>query len=204
MSDETMITEGATPTAPVVNEVAPPVTAETVAEQVAAPESPEAAKPVEVVPEKYEFKVADGVTLDPDLLGEFETTARELGLTNEKGQRIADIGVKLAQKFEARQAEAIETASADWSKATTADKEVGGDQATLDANLAVAKKALDTFGTPELRTLLRDSRLGNHPEVVRFMYRAGKALAEDKHVPGASAPAARESAAQRMYPNMNP
>jgi len=159
---------------------------------------------VEGAPEKYEFVAPEGVTFDTELLGEFEGVARELNLNQEKASKLSDIGAKVVQRFEAKQAEAIETASTEWSKQTAADKEFGGDQATLDANLAVAKSALDTFGTPELRTLLRDSRLGNHPEVVRFMFRAGKALAQDKHVPGSMATGDKQSPAQRMYPNMNP
>jgi hypothetical protein len=48
----------------------------------------------------------------------------------------------------------------------------------------VAKKALDAFGTAELRSLLNESGLGNHPEVIRFMFRAGKAISEDSMVTG--------------------
>jgi hypothetical protein len=62
------------------------------------------------------------------------------------------------------------------------DQEFGGEK--LSENLSVAKKALDAFGTPELRKLLDDSGLGNHPEVIRMMYRAGKAISEDRFVGG--------------------
>jgi hypothetical protein len=65
------------------------------------------------------------------------------------------------------------------------DKEFGGDK--LSENLGVAKKALDAFGTAELRSLLNQSGLGDHPEVIRFMYRAGKAISEDRFVGGAPA-----------------
>jgi hypothetical protein len=71
-------------------------------------------------------------------------------------------------------ADTIQKAAAEWAAAAVADKEYGGDM--LTDSLVTAKKALDAFGTPELRTLLNDSRLGNHPEVIRFMVRAGKAL----------------------------
>jgi hypothetical protein len=52
----------------------------------------------------------------------------------------------------------------------------------LAENLSVAKKALDAFGSPELRVLLEQSGLGNNPEVIRFMFRAGKAISEDSFV----------------------
>mgnify|MGYP000700477353 CR=1 FL=1 len=67
---------------------------------------------------------------------------------------------------------------------------------------AVAKKALDTFGTPEFRTLLNESGLGNHPEMIRMMFRAGKAISEDKFVPaGSGSPKGAKDAANALYPN---
>ena len=60
------------------------------------------------------------------------------------------------------------------------DDEFGGE--TFDANLKVAKSALDAFGTDPFKQLLSESGLGNHPEVIRFMYRAGKAISEDSYV----------------------
>lgn len=209
----TPVTEGTTSTTATETTAAPTTIVEakptlldsTTETKVEGETSTETKEPVvEGAPEKYEFVAPEGVTFDSELLGEFEGVARELNLSQEKASKLSDIGAKVVQRFEAKQAEAIETASTEWSKQTATDKEFGGDQATLDANLAVAKSALDTFGTPELRTLLRDSRLGNHPEVVRFMFRAGKALAQDKHVPGSMATGDKQSAAQRMYPNMNP
>jgi hypothetical protein len=74
----------------------------------------------------------------------------------------------------------VEAIRNEWMQASQVDKEFGGDK--LNENMAVAKKALDSFGTPELRTLLQQSGLGNNPEVIRFMYRAGKAISEDTFV----------------------
>lgn len=153
-------------------------------------------------PEKYELKAPDGVTLDTEVLGEFEGLARELNLSQEKAQKVTDLGAKLAQKWGAQQAEAIQTVAAEWAAASTSDKEFGGDK--LDENLAVGKKALEAFGTPELKTLLNESRLGNHPEVIRFMYRAGKAISEDRMVTGGAGPAtAATTTAKALYPNQS-
>ena len=52
----------------------------------------------------------------------------------------------------------------------------------LEQMLDVAKASLDTFGTDALKSLLQETGLGNHPEVIRFMYRAGKAISEDSYV----------------------
>ncbi len=161
-----------------------------------------AAAPEKVVPEKYEFVEPEGVNMDKEVLGEFEGLAKELKLSQEEAQKVSDIGVKLAQKWEAKQADVIQQAAAEWAASATADKEYGGDK--LTDSLTTAKKALDAFGTPELRTLLNDSRLGNHPEVIRFMVRAGKAISEDRMVTGGAGPAtASQSTAKALYPNQS-
>jgi hypothetical protein len=158
-----------------------------------------ATKPADV---NYEFTVPEGVKLDGEALNELKTTAKEFGLTQEQAQKIANLGAKQAQGFVAQLADAQKAQVAEWSNATTADKEIGGDK--LNENLAVAKKALDTFGSPELKTLLNQSGLGNHPEIIRAFYKAGMAISEDgKVVTGSAAQVNREAQpiANRLYPD---
>lgn len=150
-------------------------------------------------PEKYEFKAAEGQpAFDPQVIDQFSEVAKELNLPQDAAQKVLD---KMAPALAARQAEFLETARNQWADQAKADKEFGGDK--LTENLAVAKKALDQFGTEELRTLLNESGLGNHPEVLRLFYRAGKAISEDRFVPGGSGAKAQEgrSAASVLYPN---
>lgn len=144
-------------------------------------------------PEKYEFKLPDGVQMDDTGLAKFSEMAKDLNLTQEAAQTMLD-------KMGSHQAEAIERVKAEWSEGAKADKEFGGDK--LNENLAVAKKALDQFGTPALRTLLNESGLGNHPEIIRAFFRAGKAISEDRFVAGSAggSPASRD-AAKSLYPN---
>lgn len=159
----------------------------------------EEAKPAEVV---YEFKLPDGVTFKDGALDDLKATAKELGLTQEQAQRIADLGAKQSQGFAAQLVEQQKALTAEWAEQTTTDKEIGGDK--LPENLGVAKKALDSFGTPALKTLLNQSGLGNHPEIVRFMVKAGKAISEDGQlVTGAAAQADRAATPieNRLYPN---
>ena len=49
-------------------------------------------------------------------------------------------------------------------------------------------KAIETFGTPELRSLLDSTGMGNHPEVVRLALKIGKAISEDTIVRGRNTP----------------
>lgn len=212
-SAATLMTDGANPT-PAASSTAP-ATAEgvtPVADAGATSQAPEATaqaeaeatapKPEKVVPDKYEFKTPDGTTLDADATGELEGIAKELGLSQDEAQKVADIGAKMAQKWETKQADAAQAASAEWAAAATSDKEYGGDK--LTESLTTAKRALDAFGTPELRSLLEGSRLGNHPEVIRFMVRAGKAISEDRMVTGGAGPAtSSQSTAKSLYPNQS-
>jgi len=151
--------------------------------------------------ELKDFVAPEGVTLDTEAATEFKTVAKELGLKQENAQKVFDVGVKLMQRWEAKQAEVMKATNEAWIESTKTDKEFGGE--TLNENLAVAKKALDTFGTPELRTLLNQSGLGNHPEIIRAFYRAGKAISEDRFVSGNRGPAktGERDYAKSLYPN---
>ena len=87
----------------------------------------------------------------------------------------------------------------DWAQQSRADAEFGGEK--LDENLAVAKKAVEALASPELKTLLEQSGLGNHPEIIRLFYRAGRSLSQDSFVGGK--PAQGQSDARRLYANSN-
>lgn len=149
-------------------------------------------------PEKYEFKAPEGATLDDTVSAAFSEVAKELNLPQDAAQKVID---KVAPVMAQRQAEAIAAARQEWATASTSDKEFGGEK--LQENLGVAKKAMDTFGTPELRALLNGTGLGNHPEVIRFMYRAGKAIGEDGIVNGGRNGGTETDPAKRMFPSMN-
>lgn len=148
-------------------------------------------------PEKYEFKLPDGIQLDANGTQAFSDVAKELNLTQDAAQKVLD---KMGPVIAGRHAEVLTQAKAQWVEGAKGDKEFGGEK--LTENLAVAKKALDTFGTPELRTLLNESGLGNHPEIIRAFFRAGKAISEDKFVTaGSGSPKGAKDAANALYPN---
>jgi hypothetical protein len=150
-------------------------------------------------PEKYELKAPEDAAMDEAGIASFSELAKELNLTQDAAQKMID---KMAPAMQARQADAMQAAKAKWAEESTTDAEFGGQK--LTENVAIADKALTQFGTPELRTLLKESGLGNHPEIIRAFYRAGKAISEDGSFVNGNKGATTETAAQRMYPNMNP
>lgn len=149
----------------------------------------------EGAPEAYEFKVPEGVAFDDAGLEAFGKFAKEADLPQDKAQALLE---KLAPAMQERAKAAVESTKAQWQESSRTDKEFGGDK--LTENLAVAKRALDTFGSPELRTLLNESGLGNHPEIIRAFYRAGKAISEDRVVNGAGGEAPIDPA-KRLFPD---
>lgn len=138
----------------------------------------EPAKP-EGAPEKYEFKAPEGKEYDTQLIGSFSEAAKDANLTQDAAQKLLD---KVAPALQARTEEQVKAVHQQWTEASTADKEFGGDK--LKENLGIARKALEQFGSKELRTFLEESGLGSHPEVIRMLYRAGKAISEDGFVSG--------------------
>jgi hypothetical protein len=150
-------------------------------------------------PESYELKAPEGRDFDPDVLGAFADVAKDLNLTNESAQKVIDkIAPALAEKFERN----VAAARAQWETDTRSDTEIGGDK--LDQNLGVARKALESFGTPALKELLNTSGLGNHPEVVRLLVRAGKAISEDSMVSGTGTSTPADPRGLYAASNMNP
>lgn len=148
-------------------------------------------------PEKYEFKAPENSTLNDSVMAAYSEVAKELNLPQEAAQKVLD---KVAPVIAAQQAEAFQKVQTEWLDAVKADKEFGGDQ--LDANVAIAKKALDTFGTPELTKLLNETGLGNNPELIRAFYRAGKAISQDRFVAaGSGAQEPKGADAKVLYPN---
>lgn len=154
----------------------------------------------EGAPEKYEFKLPEGATLDPSIQAKFEAVARDLNMPQASAQKILEA---MGPQIAAAQNEAAVRVRNEWAASAKSDTEFGGDN--LDANLAIAKKAVDTFGTPALKLFLDESGLGNHPEMIRMMFKAGKALSEDR--PGGNGTGVSVSAprvlAKALYPSSN-
>lgn len=138
-------------------------------------------KKPEGAPEKYEFKAAEGQQLDETALKEFEPIARELNLNQEQAQKFVDLyASKIVPQLQQQQIEQWTKQTEQWAVDAKADKEIGGDNMT--ANIGLAQKAFDQFGSPELKEYLNTTGLGNHPEIIRAFMKVGKSMSEDSMV----------------------
>lgn len=153
-------------------------------------------------PEKYEFKLPEGLQLNEEVSGSFEKFARELNLPQDKAQAVVDMGAQLVQQVAAQQAEAYQQQQQQWVSEIRQDKEIGGD--ALPQNLAYAAKVLDTFA-PDLRQVLDETGMGNNPALIRAFVKIGKAISEDRLIGGAQTgnPGAAVDPAKIMFPGMN-
>ena len=170
-------------------------------DQAPAGEQPKPEEKPQGAPEAYEFVMPEGFELNTEVAGEFEAYARELNLPQDKAQAVVDMGVKLMQSAQTKQAEAFAQTQQQWRNEVVNDKEIGGQ--ALAENLGYAAKVLDTFA-PDLRAVLDETGLGNHPAFVKAFVKIGKAISEDRLVGGAQqTPGAAQDPAAKLFPNMN-
>lgn len=108
--------------------------------------------------------------------------ARERGLSKEQAEVMLKTQSDAVEAYEARLQEGFKAKRAEWVKTVQDDKDLGG--ANLAATQKNAQRVIDTFMDTELRTFLKDSGYGDHPFMVRFLNKVGKAMAEDKALGG--------------------
>lgn len=87
----------------------------------------------------------------------------------------------------------------DWANAAKTDAEIGG--VNFDSNLVSAKNVLNTYATPEFKSFLETTGLGNHPSMIKLLVKVAKAVGEDKLLAGGqgSGQAQAKSAAEVLY-----
>lgn len=142
--------------------------------------------------EVYEFAKPEGVELDQGDLAKFKTIAKEMKLPKDQAQKVVDLAIAREQA----RADAFVAQVKAWGDEVRADPVLGKPE-----NIAVAVKAIESFGTPELRQLLESTGLGNHPVFVRFAHEVGKAISEDGIVRGRNTPSSEKSLAEALYGN---
>lgn len=163
---------------------------------VATPPAPAAQAPAApAAPETYTFSLPEEVVLSEQALAAYADVAKELKLPQDQAQTIL---AKVAPSMLAHQAAEVAKVHAQWSEQSINDSEFGGEN--LEKNLGVAKRAVDAFGTPALNDLLNKTGLASNPEIIRLLYRAGKAISPDGFTPSSgSGPASRRDPAEVLF-----
>jgi hypothetical protein len=147
-------------------------------------------------PEEYsEFEVPEEYGINDETLTDYQSWAKENNLTQDQAQA----GVNMVTKMqEAQVSQWVEQQKA-WVDQAKSDTEIGGEK--FDENISTAVKARDSFGNSEFSEMLDTSGLGNHPEMIRFLNRVGRAISEDKVIVS-GANAGQRSQESVLYPSM--
>lgn len=152
------------------------------------------------VPEEYgDFKVPEGMELDKVMLEAFVPVFKDLGLDQEKAQKLIDAYAPLvAQREEEAQKAKLkefEDMVSGWKNETI--KELGPKSKEA---LSFVAKVRDKFGDEEVVQLMQDTGIGNHPAMVRFLIKIGKAISEDTFPD--SQTASKVNPLDVLYPSM--
>lgn len=147
--------------------------------------------PKEPAPQKEaaaDLKAPEG--MPQEVFDAYTKEVKAAGITGAAAQKLLDTLVTShSSSLRAR----IEQASQEWATASKADPEFGGQKWNESAPvIARGARALGVSDT--LRTILDQTGLANHPEMLRVFYRAGRLLSSDKVV-GATPPGAPPAAA---------
>jgi hypothetical protein len=161
---------------------------------------------VDETPVEYtDFTLPEGFTIEGDALKAFKEAAAGAKLTQEQAQAFVDQHAAALQKAASAPYEAWRDTQEAWQKEIKADPEFGGAKLEKETipSIARAIKAFSPNAEAEaaLRQAFHFTGAGNHPEMIRFMARIGKSLAEGSHVAGGPTSGdGGKSAAQKLYP----
>jgi len=163
----------------------------------------EAPKPI---PEKYEVKVPEGMTIDQGLVDKLTPIFKESKLSNEQVQKLTDAYAPyMKSAMEAQQQESINGFKEivnGWKDQTI--KDLGPDFAK---QLAPAAKLMDKFEaetkTPGLREMMNETGVGNHPVLNKFLIWVGKMFDQDNY-PDSGRKGSNDprDAARKLFPTM--
>ena len=184
------------------------------------PEAPKPAEPPPAVPETYaDWKVPEGYELDKGVADEAAPMFRELGLTQEQGQKLVDFYAKHAIKSAEDQTKSIMDSWSEtrnqWREDLVKDAQMGklvGSDGKFgpDSKLVVTvNRALDSLQNPKLASDFKDAMeltgAGDNPAFVKVLYAlASKVTEGTSYVSGepTRTERPRPSAGAALYPHL--
>ena len=131
-----------------------------------------AATPAQAAEHGFAPTAEDGRAFDQETLSAYAGVVRELGVDHDVAQQLYS---RMAGALAERQQDALAELSTTWAEQARRDPLVAGaDGRELQTNLRAANELLREFGDQELGTLLRETGLGSHPALVRFVTRLAR------------------------------
>lgn len=150
-------------------------------------------------PESYaDFDLPEGMEINQEMLDAFTPAFREMNLTQEQAQGLVSLQAEQVKAQQQAQYDAFQQQNNEWAETAKNDSEYGGEN--FEQSVSLAQKAVEQFGTPELKQALDDTGMGNHPEIIRLMTRIGKTLGEDSPANGQNTQGEKDRASL-LYPS---
>lgn len=148
----------------------------------AAKGSEEASAAKSNVPEKYELSMPEQTLLEAEAVERIAGLARERGLSNEQAQELLDLEHDAVATYHNKQVTAFLERANNWKQEATNDKEIGGDN--LPKTVALVNRFLEKYDVDgSFRKDLEVTKYGNHPGLIKVLYRAAKeSFANDEFV----------------------
>jgi len=149
------------------------------------------------VPEKYEFKIPEGMTLDQALVDKVSPIFKEMKLSQGDAQKLVDF-------YSENQKVIADAQAANFKQflKESYDETIKGLGATYKEQLAYVAKVRDRFLSEESQEMLDASGLSNNKAIITDLIKLGKLISEDNAPAGVSAtPAGEKSVASMLYPD---
>lgn len=152
-----------------------------------------------VVPEKYDIAPPEKTLLDSSDVERIAAYARERGLSNDQAQEVLEREHDAMATYHNKQIAAFLERTESWKQEVAGDKEIGG--ANLQKSLGLVQRLLaqhDPDGS--FKRDLEATRYGNHPGLIKFLYRIAKeTIAEDETVRAHAPSGSRKSTEDLLY-----
>lgn len=128
-----------------------------------------------------DLKVPDGMELDTNFLSKVEPIFKKHNISKDVVQEIVDVYAPYIKEQAEQQTNRLNKGFKDIVKEWGEELKVnyGSD---FEKNLSVASKAIDKFGTPELREFFKHTGVGNNINLVNFLVNVGKMISTDSFV----------------------
>ena len=128
----------------------------------------------------------------------FKQLTQQLGLNQEQVEQLLAFETACAAHQTQLRQEDKQKQAVSWARQTRAIYGAG-----LEEEITFALRAANTFGGPELRALLEETGLGNHPVVIRTLSGIGRTISEDACPGGTPAAPQDKTFAQALYGTKN-
>lgn len=153
------------------------------------------------VPVYAEFDIPDGITVDQGDMNAYRDLSGQMGLSQDQAQKLLSFEADRLRQMDDRLTDQRMEQARNWAEAAQSDAEYGGD--AFNRNVALARHAVDTFASPEVRDMLEATGLGSHPEFIRMFWKMGRSVASDGALTGGQGGGSTRLDNRSLFPNSN-